>query len=319
MKMNLSISLLCGFLLTPANPGEATPAGAERTPTEQIAVAEAYRGPVTVEAASGRRFTAEVDSRTDPGRLWLRWSRGSDFILRPIDWERVVRVQVAGSTFSGEEFHRAVGVVRALVPVSATAEDDRPVIVGRRSDDPAGVGSAASGCSAQQPAVPGPGVAGRAAFPVQSLEIEARAANWDGDVEADGLILDVYPLDDAGAIVPVHGTLEVNLVGERAGGVLRIQQPLRRVGRWTRQVRATDFSRGGARYRLPFQSVHPEFDLEWAPYAAVHARLSVPGRGVLETTDSAVRVRGYSPIRDRFQQATGHRFFRLERTGRGRR
>lgn len=318
MKTNLSISLLCGFFLILANTAEPTSADSEGTRTEPGAVADAYRGPVTVEAASGRRFTAEVDARTDRGRLWLRWGRGSDFILRPMDWERVVRVQVAGETFSGGEFHRAVGAVRDLVPASATAEGDRPVLVGGRWDPRAGSVPAASGYSAGQPAAAAPGAAGHGALPVRSLEIEARAANWDADVEADGLIIDVYPRDAAGAIVPVHGVLEVDLVGERTG-VVRLGQPLRRVGRWTRQVRPTDFSSGGARYRLPFQSVHPEFDLEWAPYAAVHARLNVPGHGVLETTESAVRVRAYSPIRDRFQQATGQRFFRLERTGRGRR
>jgi len=314
MKTNLSISLLCGFFLVLANTTAST-ADSDGTGTEQGPVADAYRGPATVEVLSGRTFTAEVDARTDREHLWLRWSRGADCILRPIEWKRVVRVEIAGETFSGGEIRRAVGEVKALVPGGGTAEGDRPVLVGGRSDHRAGLGIGASGDSAGQ-ASPRP--IGDNVPPVRSLDIEVRAANWDGDVEADGLIIDVYPRDNAGAIVPVHGGLEVNLVGQRTG-VVGVGQPLGRVGRWTRQVRPGDFRSGGARYRLPFQSVHPEFDLQWAPYAAVHARLSVPGQGVLESTEGTVRVRAYSAIRDRFQQATGRRFLPLERTGRGRR
>ncbi|MFH1923324.1 MAG: hypothetical protein ABIP48_25965, partial [Planctomycetota bacterium] len=77
-----------------------------------------------------------------------------------------------------------------------------------------------------------------------------------------------------------------------------------------------EFGLLGAKYRFPFQAVHPEFDLELAPYAAVHARLSVPGEGVFEATESDVRVRPYSATRDHLQYTTGQRFFPLERTGR---
>jgi len=293
MKTAASISLFCGVLVTLVLASESQ-AG-------EGAASKELPQTVTVEVASGRNFTGWVDPRTDEAELWLRWSRGTMAVLRPIDWERVIEAQVGGDTVSREELFKAVAPKQEIVPVGEPVEPPRPKVFR--------VHAAGSPRARPTHSTPDSGAAmttrvgHREALPVRSLEIDAWVANWDGDVEVDGLVVEVRPLDANGAVVPVHGTLAVNLIGCR-------------LGRWTRLVRPTEFGLPGAKYRFPFQAVHPEFDLELAPYAAVHARLSVPGRGVFETTESDVRVRPYSATRDHLQYTTGQRFFPLERTGR---
>jgi hypothetical protein len=143
-------------------------------------------------------------------------------------------------------------------------------------------------------------------------------ANWDGDVEVDGLLVRLRPLDAAGEEVPVEGTLEVRLIGWRTGRTRSRQGPVR-LARWTRAVGPAEWGPFGIEYRLPFQSVHPEFDLRWAAHGTVHARLSVPGQGVFEVSQSTVRIRPYSALRDHLEYVSGGRFYPGERTGRGRR
>ena len=300
MKTSLSIGLLCGLSVTLIGTavlladGPAGPQDAKRR--------------IAVRLASGRTFTAELDTRTDASLLYLRWRQGSASILRPIQWDRVVRVHVAGGQLSGGEFHELVKQWRRDVPVrpEEAAIRNRPVF--SSPPDPGQSAPAASDAPQREPETPR----------VRSLAIEAVIANWDADVENDGLLVYVYPLDAGGAIVPVRGTVEVELTGERTG-IIKRAQPFRRVGRWTRRVRFEDFGPDGAVVRLAFQSVHPEFDLEYAPHGAVGVRLSVPGQGTFETTASTVRIRPYSVVRDQLQHATGRRFFGHERTGAGRR
>ncbi len=76
------------------------------------------------------------------------------------------------------------------------------------------------------------------------------------------------------------------------------------------------FGADGAIFKLPFQAVHPEFDLNYGPWGVVHAKLSVPGNGAFETSASMVRIRPYSAVRDESQQITGQRFFDVERVER---
>jgi hypothetical protein len=112
-----------------------------------------------------------------------------------------------------------------------------------------------------------------------------------------------------------RGTLEVDLIVQR-WGVVRRSQPFVQRGRWTERVRGGDFGPAGARYRLSFDAVafHPELNSKTGPYAAVCAQLSVPGQGVFAATQSEVRIRPYSAVRDALESATGKRFFPQEKT-----
>jgi hypothetical protein len=261
---------------------------------------------VTVELASTRRFTAELDPRTDASQLWLRFPGRSGYMLRPIDWDRVVRAEYAGLSWSGRELHEAVAVLREAFPV---ANETSLVPLPRAAAPVAGPDS----CPPPEPASPGGWETPR----VRSLAVEIELVNWDGDVEADGLLLNLYPLDEHGLVIPVRATIDVELIGEQIDRAR--QQPFARMERWTEQVCVEDFFRFGAQYRLPFRQVHPEFDLSWAAKGLVHVRLNVPGEGVFEASASGVRLRPFSELRDRLQQATGQRFFEVERTGLGKR
>jgi hypothetical protein len=148
------------------------------------------------------------------------------------------------------------------------------------------------------------------------VRIDAYVANWDQDVEVDGLVVHVFPLDCDGLVTPVDGTLNVTLVGQQLGAV-RDREPFPHLGQWTRAVCLEDFGPAGAVYRLPFQAVHPEFDLRVSSGALAHARLIVPGSGTFEDSQATLRIRPYSAFRDHLQQRRGTRFLPVERTGRG--
>lgn len=312
MRMFLPIGLLCGgFLLLGDLPkiGEQRPAFAQELDVSNT---------IAVDLASGRTFTAEVDPRTDSSELWLRSRRGGMTILRPVRWDRVVRARVGSDLLSGEQLRDIIDTVRRATPVAEPPDRAQANLVitgddlkGRSQPGPSppSMPAAVSRNSVPRSSVPRNSVLPR----VRSLAIEANVANWDADVEVDGLLVRVYPLDGQGAVVPTRGTLEIDLTAQRTG-VVRHPWPFVRAGRWTRQVRRADFGPSGVVYRLPFQSKHPEFDLDLAAYGEVHARLSVPGQGTFEATGGTTRIRPSDLMRDQLQQATGRRFFPQERT-----
>jgi hypothetical protein len=291
MKAGLSICVFLGVLAA------SSLGAAAASPAEDIA------GPVAVTVASGRVFTGQLDPRTDDSRLWLRWTHGTITLLRPIDWARVVEVQSDGNTVPAADFRRAVASPQGVSPPEIAA--DAAELEAFRFHSWPSADSQPAGASNRPEA-----------SPVRSLAIDAWAANWDGDVEVDGVVVEVRPLDAGGAVVPVHGTLEVDLIGWRTGRT-RPNQPPVRLGRWTRSVQVGEIGPSGVAYKLPFQGIHPEFDLRWSPLASVHARLSVPGEGTFDATASTVRIRPYSALRDHLEQTTGRRFYAVERTGRG--
>jgi hypothetical protein len=147
-------------------------------------------------------------------------------------------------------------------------------------------------------------------------------ANWDGDVETDGLVVEVAPVDAYGALVAASGTLEVELFAAQrrvlhhaplSGG-----DTLELVERWTRSVNASDYGPRGAIVRLPYGAIHPELRPDWMAgwYGLVHVKLSLPGHGVFEDSRDGVRVRPWAPNRDQLEMNTGRRFLPTERLGR---
>ena len=150
---------------------------------------------------------------------------------------------------------------------------------------------------------------------VCSLSIDAQVANLNRTVEADGLVLHIYPLDGAGNMIPVDGTLDVELIASVPPGWPR-GEPLPSIGHWSFRLIPQQFGPAGAIVKLPFQGVHPEFDLNLGPYGLIHARLSIPGNGSFEASQAALRIRPYSMIRDQSQLIDGRRFFDVERVDR---
>lgn len=301
MNTMLGIGRLCGLLAL---------VGSVSAAAGQAPEAAGLSQPVTVELISGRSFTASVDARTDDAQLWLRWGVDSARLLRPIQWDRIREARVGQQTLTGAEFRRLVEASRpAVIPLPPEVLPGR--IVSKGEGYPAG--EAAGETPSAERARPAPD--GRR---VQSLTIDVGLARWDADAEVDGLVVDICPLDATGRVVPVDGTLEVELIVQR-WGVIKHPQPFAQRGRWIKRVRSEDFGPSGARYRLSFDAVglHPEFESKLGPFGAVCAELSVPGQGVFAATDSLVRIRPYSAVRDALERATGRRFFPREKTGGG--
>lgn len=274
-------------------------------------VSQAKGEPITVGVKSGRRFTAEIDVRSNADKLWLRFSKETSSILRPIEWSSITEIRRGEETLSIEQVRTdAIAANAALPPKPKTALAKRAVEGGpsRGSFQTWNIRPA----SAEEPVEP--------RRPVRSISFDAYLANWDADVEADGLYLSLSALDGTGFTTPVDGTLEVELLGDRRPPLTRGNAfPV--LARWSRQVTAAEMENSGGYYRtrLEFQALDPEYNLWINTHALVHVRFSVPGDGAFEASMDGVRMRGFTPVRDRAQAAFGTRFLPTERTGRGHR
>lgn len=304
-----------------------------------LPASDAQAEPVTVVVKSGRQFTAEIDPRSDGAKLWLRFSKETSAILRPIDWGAVTEIRRGEKTLPIETVRAEAIAANAALPKPAKGATPPPgervgvrraVIVkenlprGSVRAWPEAPGTDVTSveelvrASAAEPVVPN--AAATVREPVRSIGIDAYLANWDADVEADGLSLSVSALDGTGFGTAVDGTLEVELIGER-------QPPYSRgnafpvLARWTKQVTAAEIEAAGGTYRtrLEFQALHPEYQLWLSNHALVNVRLLVPGDGAFEASVDGVPMRRFSPVRERAQQAFGTRFLPNEQTGRGHR
>jgi hypothetical protein len=266
---------------------------------------------VTVTVKSGRTFTAEIDPRSDAAKLVLRFSKETSTILRPIEWTAVTEIRRGEAVLPIETVR-----TQAIAENAARPKSMKP--------SPA-LGTSSRGTVRAWPVRPAAGEeespnAAAVRGPVRSITVDAHLANWDADVEADGLSLSLGAFVGDGYAAAVDGTLEVALIGER-------QPPYSRgnafpvLARWTRQVTAAEIEAAGGYYktRLEFQAVHPEYERWVSNHALVHVRFLVPGDGTFETSIDAVPMRRYSPVRERTEQAFGTRFLPNERTGRGHR
>ncbi|MCE9605396.1 MAG: hypothetical protein K8U03_10910 [Planctomycetia bacterium] len=274
-------------------------------------VPQALAEPVVVHVKSGRRFTAEIDPRSDASHLWLRFSKEASAILRPIEWSAITELRQGNTVLPIERVRDQAIALRKTLPLKKTAPIESRAVVG----------SAAKGTFRTWPTVPASATAPLSEYsPVRSISVEAYLANWDADVESDGLLLSLAALDGTGLSMPINGTLEVELIGDR-------QPPLSRgnafpvLARWSRQVTVAEMEASGGYFktRLEFQALHPEYQLWLSNHALVHVRLLVPGDGAFEASIDAVPMRRFSPVRERAQQAFGTRFLPNEQTGRGHR
>lgn len=297
--MTLLVLLTVGL---PAAPTDASPFVPEPSVAAALPENPLAAGTIRVELSSGQVYQAEIDTRTDEDQLQLLWRRGPMTLRRAIAWDDVAHAEVAGQQLAGTEFQQLVARVRREFP--------RPVPT---SPGMIMLTSSAGPSTLSPPPNREPAAVGR----VRTLEVDAAVGRWNGNVDVDGLVLRIYPLDENGELVPCDGTLSVELHGDQTGGI-RPPQTFPSLGQWTRRVRPSDFGARGASYRLEFQQVHPEFAPGLLPRGLVHVRLSVPGQGTFEASDAMVRLRPYSSVRDRLQQATGHRFFPDETTADGR-
>lgn len=265
----------------------------------------------TVRVVGGRRFTAEVDARSDGEHLRLRFDAGTTTILRPIAWSAIAEAAYQGRTYTAQGFREAWA--QGLVTTSTAPAASAPPLVRRSSPG-------------EQPMprrgglrpwnVPDVGKSTTPAPSVAMLDVDASLAQWDADVETDGLIVFLNVLDRNGVGVGVDATAEIELLGPATAPLTRGNGfPV--YGRWTRALRAADAPAGAYRLQLEFQAFHPDWSYPGVRHGMVHVRLHVPGRGTFESSVDAVPLRTYTPTRDYVEQAFGTRFLPNETTGRG--
>lgn len=269
---------------------------------------------IRVWVESGRDFSGHVDQRTDDDSLWLRLSSTGIEVIRPIKWERITKAEYEGNRLIATELKQLAAELKSPSPIetsrSSHIEGNKIVMIGNPDT------STETNDVYSRDSRP---VAG----PVRTVDFDVQIANWDGDVEPDGLLVRVYPLDAVGAVTPVHGTLSVELTVPRRREFGHVPHgrgtSVDRIGRWSRSIRDKDLGASAIVLKLPFQAVHPEFDNDVWSHGFVHLRLVVPGHGVFEDSVDGVRVREFAPLRDYMQSLTGRRHFAHERTGRGKR
>lgn len=262
---------------------------------------------VSLEVRSGRAWEGLIDSRSTDEHLVLRFEKGNAQLRRSIMWSDIQVVHLAGRRVTTNDLKRQL----STLATPARSYSERAEV------------NSSSPSPSDLPAMPETRVVatpGSQSTPVTSLAVDALLANWDADVEADGLVIHLQPLDAWQQLNPASGLLEVQLYALQSrtfqhaplsGG--RSVEP---VGRWTQTVNASDFTTRGAVIRFPFQAAHPEFNDNLGAYGLVHIKYSVPGSGVFEQSLDGVRIRPWAPLRDYLQLDTGRRFLPHENTGR---
>lgn len=268
---------------------------------------------LTVAVQSGRTFHGLLDAKTDAERLWIRSGRDGVTIDRPITWTSVREISRSGAAVAREL------LIAEAVRLRAVPQAAEPRYVAKMSPIAAKTtANRTTGLQLWHVAKEPVEFAEVPDVTVRWIEVDAYFANWDSDVEADGLVLDLEALNAVGETIPADGTLTVELFGERVPPLSR-GNAFPMLGNWTRQVNAADFGRGTLRLRLDFQGMHPDFNTIAGRFALVHVRFSVPGQGTFEASKDGLTLQGFSPVRERMQQAFGTRFLPTETTGRGHR
>ncbi len=276
-------------------------------------VATAAAASLTVTVQSGRTFYGVLDAKTDARRLWIRSGRDGVTIERPIAWSSVRELSRSGTAVARDSLVAEAERLRTVPPVAEPRFVRKLPSIATKPD-----ADRAAGLQLWHVAKQPVEVADAPDATVRWIEIDAYLANWDADVEADGLVLDLEALNAAGETIPADGTLTVELFGERVPPLSR-GNAFPMLGNWTRQVAAVDFGRGTLRLRLDFLGAHPDFNTLAGRYALAHVRFSVPGQGTFEASKDGLTLQGFSPVRERVQQAFGTRFLPTETTGRGHR
>ena len=266
---------------------------------------------VTLTLKSGRTLTAHVDARSDEARLWLRFDAPSTALYRPIAWDRVVRATIAGRELSSEDMRRSIDTWKSTRPSPITPPEKSAASPAKTSDviahdqDDSHAQRAAQALSSRPSVV--------------AIEVDAAVANWDADVEVDGIVLRLTARDAHGNQVQVAGVVDAKLHAERfvrAGDVPgRNGRTVQLLGHWRRSIQAGRAGRDSIVLRLPFEAVHPEFQLDVAAFGLLQVQLTAPGQGVFHATVRDVRIRPFSMVRDEIQHATQRRFLPGERTG----
>jgi len=252
---------------------------------------------VSIRLTDGSKLIAEVHPRTNDEHLWLRFASGRAVILRAVTWDRIAEATIGDEPVSAAALQQ--------MAAQQVDEDDSTPPAAIQSTEPSYADQARELLGFRRR--------------ITSVDFDAQIANWDQDVEFDGIALRLFPLDANGQLTRVRGMLNAEIVATRRqkyndAPSARGQIPSR-LAQWSVNVDADEVTENGALVKLPFQTDHPEFDTSWATHGLVHVRFVVPGHGVFEHSFDGVRVRPYAPLRDAMERQNGQRFLPTEQTG----
>lgn len=257
---------------------------------------------VKVTVQSGRQFVAEIDARTNDDTLWLKYGTSNTTLLRPIQWNRVIQAERGDNILGKADLIELARESKSSSPneKASRPETRRPPNASQLSD--ADRAHRALGSSSR----------------IQSVEADATLGNWDSDVEADGLVIAITPLDEFGQPVNINGTLYVTLTSSQRENSSSVAHGERigPIGRWTAALKSQQWNKQAYVVRFPFQAADPGFDTSVAAHGMVHVRVVVPGHGSFDRTIDGLRIRTFSPLRDQLERDGQSRWLSQERTGR---
>jgi hypothetical protein len=247
-----------------------------------------------IQLRDGRWISGELDAKTSDDRLWIQTTEAAIVARSGFQWAAVANVVQNGERLAPSAFRNLITLASA--------------------EQPAALESAATSCPSCE--------VRRASFRepvpayVRSVDIRATVANWDSDVEPDGLLVEVFPRDAGGELAPVDGQMSFTLIGEHTPSDPEdLFQPRARypeIGRSSELVRRSDFAGGAAVYKVPFRVARPDDRFDLAPHAVLTATLGVPGQGAFHASDDWIDLRPGNWIRDRRQQFFGTRYLPQE-------
>ena len=268
---------------------------------------------LVVQLASGRQFSGAIDGSSNAQQLVLQTAADGLTLRRSIQWERVTSATLDAQLLSLSELKQLAVETRERGTTGDRGQGKGP----RRIEFPpmAAPLIAMAEAATQPVAIPLP--------PVATISFDAFIANWDGDVETDGLVVDLLPLDDYGQLIPASGVVEVELFASQRrirlnDAPLSGGDTFELLDRWSQAVIPEQVGPNGVRLRLPFGRIHPELNSDWLAYSygLVHVRFVVPGSGVFDDSRDGVRIRPWAPNRDYLEMNTGRRFLPTENLGR---
>ncbi len=273
----------------------------------------------------GGTRTGVFDVATNEASLRIRVGEPDAYIIYGIDWDKIEEVRDGTERWSADRFaeFRAKKSDPAEVIRAAKSWHD---VKGEPSSKP----SPSSRPLWESPSNRETTEAGDSR--VRYIEIDAVTANWDSDAQWDGIVLRVWPMNQWGEVIPVSGILDVTLSGDRGDPPHfdRHGDRIQSIDHWVRWLRESHYGNDGANVRLEFQAFRPEprnfaGTDRWHVFQAdpgwwlrnnsgdVFVRMTVPGHGVFEASVSLpVRLRRFSPLRDRYFIRNGTRSFPAE-------
>lgn len=253
---------------------------------------------------NGHLVSGDLDSKTNQQKLWIQKRTPKILLSSSFDWNDVQEIVYQGEKTSPEE------LLKKKPQVSKAAQQREMLQFWFLSDhlrrEPDQVKYLLHPTQTTH------------VSSVKSVQFDAYVANWDSDVEADGLIVHIRPIDAHGRVVAVNGQVDFKLIGQRFNrGVWRHRSDeiaFPQLESWSQQISKKDFGPDGAAVKLIFRKLRPEKNIHLAPVALLTGSLGVSGVGKFHASVPEVDIRPLSIFRDELQlrSKTRSRYHRKE-------